>query len=189
MLIGLIVGTLGFALAADATGGHAGPHLRPKRRSPVSPRIFYHASPPGNRASILKGGLQPGSMASFGPPAVYLFRDAMFAENYRSEPMDVWAVNTTGLRLRDDPEDPAGAAYVPGEGSVSKQRLTFVGTFLNGDPVTVSDADASSLPKVSWCGEKTDEAKWSTWLTTRRDHMSPQEHRVWTQWRVRLPDP
>jgi len=100
--------------------------------------IMHHASPPKYRESIKKQGLKPGSAASYGPPAVYLFMSELFAENYISDiPMDVWEVNTEGLTTYRDPEDPSAARYY--EGVIEPWRLTYSGLFLEGEPLPHED--------------------------------------------------
>jgi len=98
----------------------------------VPQRFYYHASPPQFRRSIRSSGLIPGTTASYGPPAVYLFRNELFAANYRTDvPMDVWQVDAHGLRLYPDPEDPSAAVYAPQP--IGPERLRFIGMFLDGE--------------------------------------------------------
>jgi len=97
----------------------------------VPKRYYFHAAPPSARQAILTEGLRPGKSASYGPPAVYLFRFRDFAENYVSRPMDVWQVDVKGLRLWPDPEDPAAASYV--DQPIVAKRLKFLGTYLDGE--------------------------------------------------------
>jgi hypothetical protein len=96
-------------------------------------RWFFHASPPRSRSKIAEEELLPGTEASYGPPAVYLFRHRLFAENYIGEAMDVWKVDALGLRVYPDPEDPLEAAYT--ERAVPAARLAFLGTYLDGEEV------------------------------------------------------
>lgn len=103
----------------------------------MAPTFRYHASPPSNRESIRHDGLRPGTSASYGPPGVYLFKSDLFAENYVSEPMDVWRVDVSGLDLYPDPEDPAAADYslVP----IAPERLEWTGTFVDGEPIALAE--------------------------------------------------
>src|SRR4051812_20539640 len=73
----------------------------------------WHAAPVSARQSILRHGLRPGTWASAGEPGVYLYSDPLYAQGFADEehPMDVWRVNTRGLDLRPDPEDPSIAHY------------------------------------------------------------------------------
>jgi hypothetical protein len=97
-------------------------------------RYYFHASPLSVRERIIREGLRPGIVASYGPPAVYFFRTQLFAENYLSDrPMDVWRVDAKGLDVYPDPEDPTDAAY--SEDAVAPQRLRYVGTFFDGEPL------------------------------------------------------
>ncbi len=71
---------------------------------------------------------------------MYLFRSRLFAENYVSDaPWDVWKVDTGahGIDVRPDPEDPKEAVYT--EQAVPADALKFVGTFLNGEKITLFD--------------------------------------------------
>ena len=97
---------------------------------PRQHQTLYHAAPPDTRDSILRHGLQPGSGASFGPPAVYLFTHWELAADYIDEPSDVWRVDSRKLLVHPDPEDPAGAVYH--EGPIHPSRLRLVGTYLSG---------------------------------------------------------
>lgn len=95
-------------------------------------RICYHATTPDTRESIREHGLRPGTWASFGPPAVYLYEVEDYATGYvMDEPMDVWRVDANGLRLEPDPEDPEVSFYslTP----IPPERLSFHGTFLGGE--------------------------------------------------------
>jgi len=93
--------------------------------------VMYHAASPENRENIEKHGLKPGLEASYGPPAVYLFISDLFAENYITDvPLDVWKVDMKGLSTHPDPEDPSAARYY--KGTIEPSRLTYTGTFLNG---------------------------------------------------------
>ena len=96
-------------------------------------RYYFHAAPPEARDRIAHTGLRPGSTASYGPPAVYLFRWRTFAEDYTSRPMDVWRVDTAGLWLYPDPEDPTAAVF--SERPVGRERLRFLGTYFQGEEV------------------------------------------------------
>lgn len=140
-MVPLIIGGAALLLAIEASDSEK--PVKPKRKS--RPRWMFHASPVENRLSIREDGLEPGYDASYGPPAVYLFRDAFLAENYRSgEPFDVWAVNVAGIRIHPDPEDPAGAVYVDEDHEIGPDRVEHRGTFFDGDLVEVSDELASS---------------------------------------------
>ena len=98
-------------------------------------RWLYHASPPERRARIALLGLRPGTKASYGPPAVYLFRSRLFAENYVPRPMDVWKVDLAGTKVYEDPEDPIAAVFTLNPVAVS--RLTFLGTYTDGEPCQI----------------------------------------------------
>jgi len=97
-------------------------------------RYYFHAAPTARRSAIQRVGLRPGHKASYGPPGVYMFRNRSFAEDYRfNVPADVWRVDTAGMTLSPDPEDPNAAVYV--EHSIPVDRLMFLGTYLNGEEI------------------------------------------------------
>ncbi len=101
--------------------------------------VAYHASHPFSRIGIETNGLLPGKSASYGPPAVYMFVDDYFAENYISDaPMDVWEVNVSGLKLYPDPEDPSGAVYSLDD-FIDRDRIRFTGTFIRGEKMSEDD--------------------------------------------------
>lgn len=97
-------------------------------------RYYYHAAPPMHRDTIARLGLHPGRAASYGPPAVYLFRNRLFAENYvAGRAFDVWRVDVTGLALWPDPEDPTAAVY--SEDPIPASRLKYLGTYRDGEEI------------------------------------------------------
>jgi len=126
---------------------------------------FYHAAPPEARKDILANGLEPGLDASQGPPAVYLFKSDIFAENYIDRPSDVWEVETNGLRTYPDPEDPKAAVYYLGK--ISPERLKHTGIWFHGDEISVEDY-VSNYADFDWADEHAEELL-ETKLTTNEE--------------------
>lgn len=98
---------------------------------------LYHTSSPLVRNKILAHGLLPGMEASYGPPAVYLWKDVELATNYYwvddQELLDVWEVDPTGLTVEDDPEDAMSAVYTTKP--ISSDKIKLIGTFISGEMI------------------------------------------------------
>ena len=113
----------------------------------MTQRFLFHAAPPRAREQIRNHGLRPATptssrLVAHGPAAVYLFRWRQFAENYRlDEAYDVWRVDTDGLDLYADPEDPEAAVYCPAR--IDPRRLRLLGTYCGGERTGCSYRDLS----------------------------------------------
>jgi hypothetical protein len=94
-------------------------------------QFHYHISPTENRESIKKFGLIGSSRHSQGGyPRVYLTDQPAHYAGFASEeePMDVWKVRTTGLKLHPDPlpgDRAKGAVYH--ESDIGPRRVSHHG--------------------------------------------------------------
>ena len=153
------------------------------RSNPRTSRVMYHASPVHNRAAIRATGLHPGFSASYGPPGVYMFRYDYFATSYHphylSEPMDVWEVETSGIKVHPDPEDPEAAVYT--ERDIPRTRVKLLGTYLDDEEVAVSDAEAARAPEGYM------QEEWRAWWAACSAR-APSVTGLWEKWLRTLPE-